>query len=308
MACSVLVHAAGAVIVWRTSPRKTISPPEATFVEVEVASPAEAPRAVVPPASAPGSGGSHGSTLGQGGSTRGTQSRAVASTGVAAPTHPRAPDLRFEHEVDIPVTEAPHAAKRGLFQRPLALSVPLMGEVPPLPEKPRKLAANPGGSTYDDPAERFSARVSRDGTVELRDQNIRGEGLGFGFDVNDLVDKALGRETYLPEKRRLLEESFEQRAILASSAHRDRLQAALAELPARLSALWSDPHRPAAARRRLLFELWDEIDATDPASAPARAVIERFIRAHLPAGSADAYSPSELSNLNAGRAIRFCPY
>lgn len=183
-----------------------------------------------------------------------------------------------------------------------------MGDVPPLPEKPRELAANPGGSTYEDPGERFSARVARDGTVEVRDQSIRAEGLGFGFDVNDLLSKALGRETYLPEKRRLLEESFERRAILASSARRDQLEAALADLPSRLDALWNDRRRSAAARRRLLFDLWDEIDASDPACAPARAIIEAFIRQHLPAGSPEAYSPSELSTLNAGRAIRFFPY
>src|SRR5690348_7734633 len=100
-------------MVWRTSPRKTISPPEATFVEVEVAStPEEAPVAGSAP-SGPRSGGSNDSTAGSRGSTRGPRSRTVASTGVATPTHPRAPDLHFEHEVDIPVTEGPPAAKRG---------------------------------------------------------------------------------------------------------------------------------------------------------------------------------------------------
>jgi hypothetical protein len=186
--------------------------------------------------------------------------------------------------------------------------VPLLGEVPPLPEKPRQLAAHPGGSSYEDPGERFAARVTRDGSVELSDRNIRPEGLGFGFDLTDALSKALGHETYLPEKRHLLEESFERRAILAASAHRDRVDEALAELPARLEALWNDTHRSARERRQLLFELWDEIDEHDPACDRARIRILEFIHRRLPQSSPDAYSPSELAALNRGRTIRFEPY
>src|SRR5262249_24544455 len=106
----------------------------------------------------------------------------------------------------------------------------------------------------------------------------------------------------------LLEESFERRAILAASSHRDAVDAELAELPARLEALWNDTRRSARERRQLLFELWDEIDEHDPACNAARVRIVEFIRRRLPEGSPEGYSPSELAVLNRGRTLRFEPY
>jgi hypothetical protein len=300
VACSALIHAAGAVLLWRSAPRKNVSAPEPTFVEVEVASTAE------------GSGdpGGRGPGRGAGGASSRFAGGTSGHTNASGRTVSSKPNLHFEHEVDIPVgpSEVPAPTRRGIFQRPLNLKMPLLGDIPPLPEKPRQLTANHGGSTYEDPGERFGARVNRDGTVQLSDQNIRAQGLGFGFDLTDALSKALGHETYLPEKRQLLEESFDRRAILAASTHRERVESALAELPARLEALWSDGRRSARERRQLLFELWDEIDEHDPACRAARMRIIEFIRRRLPEGSPEGYSPGELSALNQGHTIRFEPY
>lgn len=104
--------------------------------------------------------------------------------------------------------------------------------------------------------------------------------------------------------------------------HRALLDRRLAELGGELVALWRDPRAPLAERKRRLFHLWDE--CVDPAESPrspldelriaagraARAKIEAYVRRVAPAGSPDAYSPTELAALNAARrsAAPFNPY
>jgi hypothetical protein len=107
-----------------------------------------------------------------------------------------------------------------------------------------------------------------------------------------------------------LRETFEQRLVLADSARREQEQIALGQLGERLRALWSDGRRPVAERRRLLYALWEECDAERPAGRAARARIVAFVRERLPAGSQDAFPPTELDGLNRGRREddRFEPY
>jgi hypothetical protein len=70
-----------------------------------------------------------------------------------------------------------------------------------------------------------------------------------------------------------------------------------------------------AGRKQGLFELWDDCaEAGDPevvaaVHAAGRMVID-FIRAHLPAGSAGAYTPAELAALARTRHSQaaFTPY
>jgi hypothetical protein len=79
--------------------------------------------------------------------------------------------------------------------------------------------------------------------------------------------------------------------------------------------VWRHRAWPAAVRRQILFELWDE--AAEVGSAQlrdggvrARLIIATFIASRLPPGSEDAYSATELARLNRDRKSRasFAPY
>ena len=67
-------------------------------------------------------------------------------------------------------------------------------------------------------------------------------------------------------------------------------------------------------RRAALFELWDDCDEgpdeRGQAGQRARAMITGFIGAHLPRGSADAYTEDEIRLLDARGSSQqpFAPY
>ena len=125
-----------------------------------------------------------------------------------------------------------------------------------------------------------------------------------------------------------LTESHRLMVSIAEAAESVELR--LAALDAELAALWADASKPAAERRRLLFERWDEceegeaprsvVEVQRAAAAPdalrgqagerAREIVEKFVRAHLPEGGEHAYSREELAQLNRRRASRrpFTPY
>ena len=77
----------------------------------------------------------------------------------------------------------------------------------------------------------------------------------------------------------------------------------------RVEAVAGDRGRPAADRRRTLFELWDECDGSAQGAA-ARAAVEATARRHFPPRHTDAYPADELDDFNRGRAAaqRFDPY
>ena len=115
-------------------------------------------------------------------------------------------------------------------------------------------------------------------------------------------------DPYAARKQALLDATFAER-VARGGAFRAEQQARSAELMQRnLERLWATTRDP-AARRRALFELWDEC-ADDAAGARARAMVIGWIRAHLPAGSPDAYSPAELDALSPHRTSHqpFAPY
>jgi hypothetical protein len=111
------------------------------------------------------------------------------------------------------------------------------------------------------------------------------------------------------------------RARLRAEAQRERERRAIAELGDTMRAIWADTSRDAAARRRALFELWDDCaeagESASPedvaraeAGAKARRVIEAFVRRTAVPNTANAYSAAELARLNAKRrsTVRFEPY
>ncbi len=121
--------------------------------------------------------------------------------------------------------------------------------------------------------------------------------------------RANGQDPYSYERNWFLDQTQALRDRLADRAAVLARGAALARLPKRLRAIWSDPSRSAHARRTAIFALWDDC-ADDEVGARARHIVERFIRTNLPSGSADAYTAEELRALNARRAspVPFTPY
>ena len=82
-----------------------------------------------------------------------------------------------------------------------------------------------------------------------------------------------------------------------------------------LARAWARADLTAAARRAAIFELWDDAAETGTADELAageavRTEVIGFVRAHLPAGGADAFTADELAALNARRLSkqRFEPY
>lgn len=139
-------------------------------------------------------------------------------------------------------------------------------------------------------------------------------------DLNDLVLRAKGEDPLAAKKRRFLRLTEELRDQLATRYEEANQRRAKVHASRNLERLWSDADLDFAAKRRLLFELWEECEEAtgpggeDPAVADAgqeaRDHIVAFIRRRLPPGSPEAYTPAELRRLNATRTSRqaFAPY
>lgn len=130
--------------------------------------------------------------------------------------------------------------------------------------------------------------------------------LGSGsFDPTAALIRATGQDPYAPEKACFLEDTLPLRADLRAAHER----AQLAGLRLHLERLWFDDPRPALERRAALFAAWDEC-REEEVGALARELIVSFIRQHLPAASADAFTDDELRALNARRTstATFAPY
>jgi hypothetical protein len=113
------------------------------------------------------------------------------------------------------------------------------------------------------------------------------------FDLTDEFVRMLGHHPNQLEKARFLSATFEFRIQLAAETRRADLKRALDKLPERLDELWNDGRYSSRERRRLLYELWADLDQTGDGEKAA-AIILRFIRRRLPCGTSDAYSKDEL--------------
>jgi hypothetical protein len=133
------------------------------------------------------------------------------------------------------------------------------------------------------------------------------------FEFSDAMIRAFSGDPYASRKRKLLDESRDERAELGAQ-HRAEDLARSAELALRnLEALWRTTRDP-AARRDALFAMWDECDEGDTADGDAgrraRAMVIGWIRAKLPPGSPDAFGADEIAARSAHRRSRqpFAPY
>jgi len=117
--------------------------------------------------------------------------------------------------------------------------------------------------------------------------NVRGT-----FDLTDEIMRGLGKDPYRLEKARFLSATFEFRIKLAIEFRKQNLKRALDHLPQYLDDLWGDGRYSARERRRILYELWIEMDRTPEGERAAR-LIQDFVGRRLPCGNADGYTPEE---------------
>lgn len=136
---------------------------------------------------------------------------------------------------------------------------------------------------------------------------LRG-GISGTFDVTDFVLRKRGGDPYASRKRKLLDDTRDERALMGER-HRAEQLARSGELVRRnLERLWVEELDP-SARRVALFELWDEC-GEDDAGMRARALVIGWIRARLPRGSEHAFTDAEITTLRARSTSTqtFVPY
>lgn len=106
-----------------------------------------------------------------------------------------------------------------------------------------------------------------------------------------------------------LRQTEDIRRELGDAAHERELREAERTLRAQLERIWCDESLDKRARRRAIHAVWADTDSGDVGER-GRAVIVDYVRRNLPANSADAYTPSELTELAAltGPSRRFDPY
>ncbi|MDQ3340934.1 MAG: hypothetical protein M4D80_37735 [Myxococcota bacterium] len=174
----------------------------------------------------------------------------------------------------------------------------------------------------------FVAQVDRDGSVKIKDtKNLQAELslnpaklLSGRFDVTDYLMRKTKNDPYASRKLKFLDETRDERVEIGKQWRQQQLQQTTQIIRKNLSRAWAQSS-DLAARKQALFELWDEIvepksrdDLADEvlveASRAARRAVVGFIKAHLPAGSAHAYSESELIAFNAKKqsSSKFAPY
>ncbi|HET9623667.1 MAG TPA: hypothetical protein VFP84_19980 [Kofleriaceae bacterium] len=139
--------------------------------------------------------------------------------------------------------------------------------------------------------------------------NVAGKGtsivaplLGGHFDASDALMRRHGADPYFARKLQYLDATRDERAQLGSLNRAAQLAGAGALMQRNLDALWADRRLDLAAKKRALFALWDECAEDGDArlvdgAAHARQLVLDFIRGHLPAGSAGAYTADELAAL-----------
>ena len=136
------------------------------------------------------------------------------------------------------------------------------------------------------------------------------DGLGICF----VLMRRHGMDPYASKKLAFLDSTRAERAQIGMRHRAEQLAMAPEIMKRNLDRLWGTIAEP-AARRQVLFELWDECaesgnDELVVAGHAARLLVVGWIQAKLPAGSALAYTAEDLAALNAKRTskARFAPY
>jgi len=148
----------------------------------------------------------------------------------------------------------------------------------------------------------------------VRDQKkTEGSLLGGVADISAYLHRKLIGDPYSSRKLKLLDETRDER-VARGTLYRTQQLVRSAELMERtVRALWAR-EADLVKRRAALFELWDDCDEGDDergqAGQRARAMILGWIGAHLPKGSAGAYTDEDIRILDGHRTSKqpFRPY
>jgi hypothetical protein len=170
----------------------------------------------------------------------------------------------------------------------------------------RQIQVTPGATT--DPTDPVTTRNKDRATTVVVPV------LAGGFDTTDWLMRRHGQDPYASKKLAFLDSTRDERVQIGNRHRAAQLKQSPQLMQKNLDALWAATSDP-EARKRALFELWDEcVEAGDPtlvdAGQAARRLVIGYIRAHLPAGGAGAFTPAELAAF--ARAKRstaaFAPY
>jgi hypothetical protein len=210
----------------------------------------------------------------------------------------------------------------------------VQGPAPAPSGKDYAFSKEKGKLVYRDPGGRFVATLNPDGRVNFRNKGAKATWTNIGMaGPGDLLAAAAGDDPYARLKAALLKATFEMRLGMAVDFQKRQLDKRLSRLESELDKIWADERRDLIARRELLFQRWDECDEPDEvtgselpgfgavensdlddarhdAAASARERILKFIREHAPKGSAEAFTASEIADMNRRRASKqkFNPY
>ena len=178
-----------------------------------------------------------------------------------------------------------------------------------------------GNGTYSSDQPAFKVKVARDGTAKIEDKadvgDVHFSGLGIAgrASFDDWAMRQAGIDPYASAKRQWLDKTRDERARIGMASRKQDLSRAPELMQRNIRYAWAKTEGDAAARKQALFELWDECAETGDddlvtAGTAARSYLIGFIRAHLPAGSPGAFSPADLTALNAHKRSHatFQPY
>jgi len=133
------------------------------------------------------------------------------------------------------------------------------------------------------------------------------------LDIAAYLQRKYIGDPFASRKLKMLDGTRAERAEAGTVQRAEQLDRSAELMATHLEALWRTTTDP-AARRRALFELWDECaegdDAAGAAGDRARAMVIGWIRARLPVGEPGALSAADIAALDAHRASRqhFAPY
>lgn len=126
--------------------------------------------------------------------------------------------------------------------------------------------------------------------------------LPFNMNLLGWLEKKLGNDPYLSERRWFLEQTRPLRESLAERWER-------AKLSSTLNHVWSSAQLSLAERKRETFAIWNQSSPGQAGQAVREGVIA-FIRERCPQGAACAFKQDELDELNKQRrhTEAFAPY
>jgi hypothetical protein len=132
-------------------------------------------------------------------------------------------------------------------------------------------------------------------------------GLGGLLDVTDAYMRLMKQDPYRYAKARFMAATFELRTKMSIDRTAALVRESLDTMQGRLEAIWNDVARAAVERRQILWRLWEEAGDGD-GGLEARTIIDRFVREHLPRGSADGFTDTELDRFGTASNGAFAPY